>query len=226
MKALLVEDDAILARQLAEAFGDAGFATDQAANGEDAAHLGATGDYDIVVLDLGLPKGDGLSVLRAWREGGRTMPVLILTARDGWSDKVSGFRAGADDYALKSFRMEEIVMRARALVRRAAGHAAPLIRCGPLVYDTQLAVVTLDGLPLKLTAYEQRILIYLLHHAERPVSRTEISEHIYASDAEGDFNTLEVLISRLRKKIGAGLIETVRGQGYRLTAAGTGDALA
>lgn len=225
MKALLVEDDAALARQLEAALAQAGFAVDHAANGEDALHLGGTGSYDLVVLDLGLPKQDGLTVLGRWREDGRTMPVLVLTARDGWSDKVAGFRAGADDYVVKSTRLEEVVMRAHALVRRAAGHAASVIRCGPLAYDTQLAICTRDGLPLKLTAYEQRILVYLLHHAERPVSRTELSEHIYASDADADFNTLEVLVSRLRKKIGHRHIETLRGRGWRLTAGG-GDALA
>lgn len=222
MRLLLVEDDARLAQQLRHALRDAGFAVDWAADGEQGSFLGATETYDAAVLDLGLPQCDGLSVLKQWRERARSMPVLILTVRDGWSDKVAGFRAGADDYVTKPFRMEEVVIRLRALVRRAAGHAASILACGPLCYDTQLGVFTHDGLQLKLTAFEARILAYLLHHSGRLVSRAELSEHVYEHDAERDYNSLEVLIGRLRRKIGRSRIETVRGRGYRLTD-GSGD---
>lgn len=219
MKALVVEDDARLARQVVAALREAGFAVDQADDGDTAEFLGSTESYDVVVLDIGLPGRDGISVLTSWRESARTMPVLILTARDEWSDKVRGFRAGADDYVVKPFRMDEVVVRARSLVRRAAGHATSVLTCGPLALDTQLGVFTLDGLPLKLTAFEWRILAYLVHHAERAVTRTELSEHLYEHGADRDFNSIEVMIGRLRRKIGRERIETVRGQGYRLTAA-------
>lgn len=218
MRLLLVEDDLRLAGQLRNALREAGFAVDWAADGEQGAFLGETEPYDIAVLDLGLPGRDGIAVLKAWRAQGRAMPVLILTVRDGWSDKVAGFRAGADDYVVKPFRMEEVIVRARALVRRAAGHAASVIACGGLSFDTQLGAFTHEGLALKLTAFEARILAYLIHHAERAVSRSELSEHLYEHDSDRDFNSIEVVIGRLRRKIGRSAIETVRGQGYRLTA--------
>ncbi|GLQ39250.1 DNA-binding response regulator [Rhizobium albus] len=218
MRALVVEDDERIAAQLAEALTAAGFAVDTSHDGEAAEFLGMTETYDVVVLDLGLPKMDGISVLTSWRRGKRLMPVLILTARDDWSEKVRGFRAGADDYVVKPFRMEEVVVRCRSIVRRAAGHATSELTCGPLVLDTQLAIITLDGLPLKLTAFETRMLSYLIHHAERPITRTELSEHLYERDTDRDFNSIEVIIGRLRRKIGRNMIETIRGQGYRLSA--------
>ena len=218
MRALVVEDDQRIDEQLPEALSAAGFAVDKAHDGEAGEFLGATEIYDVVVLDIGLPKADGISVLTSWRRAGRAMPVLILTARDDWSEKVRGFRAGADDYVVKPFRMEEVVVRCRSLVRRAAGHATSELTCGPLTLDTQLGIITLDGLPLKLTAFETRMLSYLLHHAERPITRTELSEHLYERDTDRDFNSIEVIIGRLRRKIGRDMIETIRGQGYRLSA--------
>lgn len=220
MRVLLVEDDDRIAAGLADAFKESGFAIDRAADGKEGEYLGQTETYDAVVLDLGLPGMDGIAVLQSWRKAGRTMPVLILTAREEWSEKVRGFRAGADDYVTKPFRTEEVVIRLRSLVRRAAGHASTIIVCGPLEFDTQIGLFTLDGLALKLTAFEYRLLAYLMHHPERAITRTELSEHLYDRDTERDFNSLEVIIGRLRRKIGAGLIATVRGQGYRL-AAGT-----
>ncbi len=220
MRVLLVEDDAALADGLARALRAESFAVDVASNGEDGGHLGSTERYDVAVLDLGLPKRDGLSVLREWRATGRTLPVLILTARDGWSEKVEGFKAGADDYLVKPFRMDEVVMRLRALVRRAAGHAAPRIVCGPLAFDAQIGTFELDGLPLKLTAFEWRVLTALTLRPEAVIERAELIERVYEGDADVDSNSIEVIIGRLRRKIGAAMIETVRGRGYRLTAGG------
>ncbi len=217
MRALVAEDEEKLAQQVAGALREAGFAVDMAMDGDDAEFKGQTETYDVVVLDLGLPQRDGISVLESWRRERRTMPVLIRTARDDWSEKVRGFRAGADDSVVKPFRMEEVVVRVRSLVRRAAGHATSILECGALTLDTQLGIFTLDGLVLKLTAFEARILSYLIHHAERSVTRTELSEHLYEQDADRDFNSIEVMIGRLRRKIGRGMIETIRGQGYRLT---------
>ncbi len=218
MRVLVVEDDARIGPLLCEALADAGFVCDLVADGTDAEFQGQTEPYDAVVLDLGLPGLGGLEILAAWRKAGRTMPVLILTARDEWSEKVRGFRAGADDYVTKPFRTEEVVVRVRSLVRRAAGHATSILACGPIEFDTQLGLFTLDGLPLKLTAFEARLLGYLMHHPERPVTRTELSEHLYEAEADRDFNSLEVIIGRLRRKVGAERIETIRGQGYKLTA--------
>ncbi|WP_287980566.1 response regulator transcription factor [Sphingomonas sp.] len=223
MRILLVEDDEDLGSEIARALRAENFAVDLARNGEDGLHLGDTERYDAAVLDLGLPVIDGLSVLAAWRKAGRDLPVLILTARDAWSEKVAGFKAGADDYLTKPFRIEEVVMRLRALVRRAAGHAAARIKCGRLGYDTQVGHFDLDGLPLKLTAFEWRVLSALMLRREMVVDRGELLERVYEYDAEGDSNSLEVIVARLRRKIGADMIETVRGRGYRLTA---GDAVA
>jgi len=219
MRCLIVEDDPILSGQLAQALGDGGFACDIAADGVRGEYLGATESYDLAILDLGLPGMPGIEVLIRWREGGVTMPVLILTARGDWTDKVAGFRAGADDYAVKPFRLEEVVIRAQTLVRRAAGHAQAVIKAGPLMLDSQLGVITRNGMALKLTAFETRILSYLIHHQNRIVSRTELSEHLYDAAADRDFKSIEVVIGRLRKKIGEGLIETRRGEGYVLKAA-------
>jgi len=218
MRVLLVEDDATLAAGLARVMRAEHFAVDVADNGEDGGHLGATERYDAAVLDLGLPKRDGLAVLREWRGTGRDLPVLILTARDGWSDKVEGFKAGADDYLAKPFRVEEVVMRLRALVRRANGHAAARVTCGPLAFDAQLGSFELDGLPLRLTALEWRVLSALMLRREVVMERGDLIERVYEGDADVDSNSVEVIIGRLRRKIGAGMIETVRGRGYRLTA--------
>ena len=220
MRVLLVEDDATIADGLARALRSEHFVVDVAGNGEDGGHLGATELYDAAVLDLGLPKRDGLSVLRDWRAAGRDLPVLILTARDGWSEKVEGFKAGADDYVVKPFRVEEVVMRLRALVRRAAGHAAARVTCGPLAFDAQLGTFELDGLPLKLTAFEWRVLSALMLRREVVIERADLIERVYEGDADVDSNSIEVIIGRLRRKIGPQMIETVRGRGYRLTAEG------
>ncbi|AUH63445.1 response regulator transcription factor [Paracoccus zhejiangensis] len=219
MRALIVEDDRTLAEQLARAMQDAGFVTDMAHDGAEGEYLGATETYDVAVLDLGLPGLPGIEVLTRWRDQGIGMPVLILTARGDWTDKVAGFRAGADDYAVKPFRLDEVVLRAQTLIRRAAGHARPVIRAGKLLLDGQLGVITLDGSPLKLTAFETRILTYLIHHQDRIVSRSELSDHLYEAEADRDFKSIEVVIGRLRKKVGEGVIETRRGEGYVLRAA-------
>lgn len=216
MRCLIVEDDPTLATQLAQAMAEGGFVPDVFHNGSEAEFAGATEPYDVAVLDLGLPGLPGIEVLTRWRAQGVTMPVLILTARGDWSDKVAGFRAGADDYAVKPFRLEEVVLRAQTLVRRAAGHARVVLTAGPLAYDTQLGVITRDGVALKLTPFETRILGYLMHHPDRIVSRTELSEHLYDAGSDRDFKSIEVVIGRLRRKIGDGLIETRRGEGYVL----------
>ncbi len=218
MKVLLVEDDPSIAGQLAEALRAENFVVDVAQNGEDGQYLGDTGAYDVAVLDLGLPKIDGKSVLKAWRVAGRPLPVLILTARDGWSEKVDGFKAGADDYLTKPFRTEELIMRLRALVRRAAGHAQTKVVCGPLCFDAQIGTFELDGLPLKLTALEWRVLSSLMLRKEVVVRRLDLLERVYEGDVEVESNSLEVIIARLRRKIGHAHIETTRGLGYRLTA--------
>ncbi len=220
MRILVVEDDTDLNRQLVTALEEAGYVVDSASDGEDGHFLGDTEPYDAVVLDLGLPTLDGLSVLENWRRDGRTMPVLILTARDRWSDKVAGIDAGADDYVAKPFHMEEVLARVRALVRRAAGHASNELTCGPVRLDLRAGRVTVDGSPIKLTSHEYRLLSYLLHHQGKVISRTELTEHLYDQDFDRDSNTVEVFVGRLRKKIGSDLIETIRGLGYRLGAAG------
>ena len=213
---LVVEDDEDLNRQLVAALNDAGYAVDAAADGEEGHFLGDTEPYDAVVLDLGLPQKDGISVLEQWRRDGRSMPVLILTARDRWSDKVAGMDAGADDYVSMPFHMEEVLARVRALLRRAAGHSTNEIEVGPLRLDSRTSRVTINGTPVKLTSHEYRLLAYLMHHNGRVVSRTELIEHLYDQDFDRDSNTIEVFIGRLRKKIPTDLIETVRGLGYRL----------
>lgn len=216
MRLLVVEDDADLARQLTERLSAEGYAVDRAGDGEEGQFLGETEPYDAVVLDLGLPKVDGLSVLRAWRAAGVATPVIILTARGTWSEKVQGIDAGADDYLAKPFNMEELLARVRALIRRAKGHASPEIACGPVVLDTRTGRVTVDGRPVDLTAHEHRVLSYLMHRKGQVVSRTELTEHIYAQDFDRDSNTIEVFVGRLRRKLGADVIRTVRGLGYRM----------
>ena len=216
MKILVVEDEQILSQQLAAALSGAGYAVDCAVDGASAEFLGQTEKYDAVVLDLGLPEVDGLTVLRRWREGGQTMPVLVLTARDSWHEKVQGIDGGADDYVAKPFQMEEVLARLRALIRRSSGQLSPELRAGAVVLDARLSKVTLDGMPVKLTSHEFRVLSYLMHHCGRVVSQAELTEHIYAQDADRDSNTVEVFIARLRRKLGASFIETVRGLGYRI----------
>lgn len=216
MRILLVEDDRDLSRQLKDALVDAGYVVDTAFDGEEAHFLGDTEPYDAVILDIGLPEMDGISVLERWRRDGRAMPVLLLTARDRWSDKVAGIDAGADDYVSKPFHFEEVLARVRALIRRAAGHATSELICGPIRLDTRASKVSIDGLPLKLTSHEFRLLSYLMHHQGEAITRTELVEHLYDQDFDRDSNTIEVFIGRLRKKMGSDLIETVRGLGYRL----------
>jgi two-component system OmpR family response regulator len=217
VKVLVVEDQAVLAAQLAEALVQAGYAVDRAADGEQADFLVGTEHYDAIVLDLGLPKVDGLSVLRRWREAGNAVPVLVLTARGSWHEKVQGIDSGADDYVAKPFRMEELLARLRALIRRASGQITPQIRCGDVTLDPRLSKVTRDGAPVRLTSHEFRVLSYLMHQRDRVVSQAELTEHIYAQDYERDSNTVEVFIGRLRRKLGTSFIETVRGLGYRVT---------
>jgi two-component system OmpR family response regulator len=216
MRILVVEDEPTLAEQLAEGVREAGYAVDVAHNGLDAHFMGDTEPFDAVVLDLGLPQMDGITVLKKWRDTGRTMPVLILTARDNWHEKVAGIDAGADDYLTKPFHMEELLARLRALIRRAGGHASAELACGPVTLDTRNNRVTVEGRALTLTSHEYRVLAYLMHHAGEVVSRSDLVEHIYAQDFDRDSNTVEVFIGRLRKKLPPGLIETVRGMGYRL----------
>jgi two-component system OmpR family response regulator len=218
VRVLVVEDEARLSQQLAAALGEAGYAVDCAADGERADFLGQTERYDAVVLDLGLPKMDGLTVLRQWREAGVQVPVLVLTARGSWHEKVQGIDGGADDYMAKPFRMEEVLARLRALIRRASGQVTPELRCGPLALDPRTARLTVDGVPVKLTSHEFRVLSYLMHHRGRVVSQSELTEHIYAQNFDRDSNTVEVFIARLRRKLGPSVIETVRGLGYRIKA--------
>ncbi|MCK6406578.1 MAG: response regulator transcription factor [Rhodocyclaceae bacterium] len=218
MRTLVVEDEPTLQAQLAEALAAAGYVADCADNGVDAHFLGDSEAYDAVILDLGLPRMDGITVLKKWRAAGRTMPVLILTARDSWHEKVAGIDAGADDYLSKPFHMEELLARLRALIRRAGGHASAEIACGPLTLDTRAGRATLDGQTMTLTSHEFRVLAYLMHHLGEIVSRTDLVEHIYAQDFDRDSNTVEVFIARLRKKLPPDMIETVRGLGYRLVA--------
>jgi two-component system OmpR family response regulator len=214
---LVVEDEKRLARQLAGALTEAAYAVDCAADGEEADSLAQTEQYDAVVLDLGLPRIDGLTLLQRWRAAGIATPVLILTARGSWHEKVMGIDGGADDYVAKPFRIEEVLARVRALIRRAHGIAHAELRCGTLVLDARSTRVSVGGVPVKLTSHEFRVLSYLMHQSGRVVSRTELTEHIYAHDLDRDSNTVEVFIARLRRKLGAPFIETVRGLGYRIS---------
>jgi two-component system OmpR family response regulator len=228
MRLLVVEDDPDLNRLLTNALKEGGYVVDSAKDGEEGHFLGDTEPYDAVILDLGLPEMDGVTVLQKWRKSGRTMPVLILTARDRWSDKVAGFDAGADDYVTKPFYTEEVLARVRALLRRAAGHASSELECGPVRIDTRAAKVTANGAVVKLTSLEYRLLAYLMHHQGKVVSRTELVEHLYDQDFDRDSNTIEVFVGRIRKKLGVNVIETMRGLGYRLSPPGDtpGDAAA
>lgn len=216
MRILVVEDDVNLNRQLKEALTEAGYAVDVAFDGEEGHFLGDTEPYDAVVLDIGLPQKDGLSVLEDWRRSSKTMPVLLLTARDRWSDKVQGIDAGADDYVAKPFHMEEVLARVRALVRRAAGLASNEIVAGSVRLDARSGKVTVDGQSVKLTSHELRLLSYLMHHKGKVISRTELTEHLYDQDFDRDSNTIEVFVGRLRKKLPDDCIQTVRGLGYQI----------
>lgn len=217
MRILLVEDEATLRAQLRASLVGAGYTVDTASNGHDAQFMGETESFDAVVLDLGLPGVDGLTVLTRWREAGRSVPVLILTARDSWYEKVAGIDAGADDYLAKPFYTEELLARLRALIRRASGQASPVLSCGELSLDTRSQRVTLNGQPVALTSHEHKVLEYLMHRPGAVVSRIELTEHIYAQDFDRDSNTIEVFIGRLRRKLPGVTIETVRGMGYRLS---------
>ncbi|WP_020679350.1 response regulator transcription factor [Marinobacterium rhizophilum] len=219
MKVLIVEDDKDLRRQLKTALESRGYTVEESADGEDAAFMGAEYPYDLAVVDLGLPKLSGVEVIRRWRAEHKMFPVLILTARGDWQDKVEGLEAGADDYLVKPFHIEELMARLNALVRRAAGHATPVLRFGPIALDTSGRVVTLDDKPVKLTSYEFRTLEYLILNAGKTISKTELTEHLYHQDFDRDSNVLEVFIRRLRQKLDPDQtlqpITTVRGLGYR-----------
>ena len=216
MRVLVVEDETSLSQQLSAALAAVGYAVDCAADGERADFLARTEEYDAVVLDLGLPRMDGLTVLSGWRRSGLAVPVLVLTARSSWHETVHGIDEGADDYVSKPFRMEELLARLRALIRRASGQMQPAMQCGSVTVDPRLARVTRHGVPIKLTSHEFRVLSYLMHHRTRVVSQSELTEHIYAQDFDRDSNTVEVFVARLRRKLGASIIETVRGLGYRV----------
>ncbi|MGV8855322.1 MAG: response regulator transcription factor [Devosia sp.] len=217
MRILVVEDDINLNRQIKDALTEGGYAVDVAFDGEEGHFLGDIEPYDAIVLDIGLPQMDGLSVLEKWRRSGKTTPVLLLTARDRWSDKVQGIDAGADDYVAKPFHMEEVLARIRALVRRAAGLASNEIVSGAVRLDARSGKVTVDGQSIKLTSHELRLLTYLMHHKGKVISRTELTEHLYDQDFDRDSNTIEVFVGRLRKKLPEDCIETVRGLGYKIS---------
>jgi two-component system OmpR family response regulator len=216
VRILVAEDEAALAAQLTTALHDAGYVVDAAADGRRADELARTEPYDAVLLDLGLPGVDGLRLLRTWRAAGLNVPVLVLTARGSWSERVLGIDSGADDYLAKPYRLEEVLARVRALIRRAHGHAQPELRCGDIIVDPRRALVRLRDVDVEVTSHEYRLLAYLMHHGGRVVSRQQLTEHLYAHDGERDSNTLEVFVARLRRKLGAGAIETVRGLGYRM----------
>ncbi len=218
MRLLLAEDDPDLSRQLKNFLEDSGYAVDVSLNGEDAHFLGETEAYDAIILDLGLPVMDGISILKQWRKEGVDTPVLILTARDSWSEKVAGLDAGADDYVPKPFQIEEVLARIRALIRRAAGQSSAELSVGGLTLNSASSKVTVDGNPIKLTAQEYKLLSYMMHHPNKVISRTELTEHIYDQDFDRDSNTIEVFVTRIRKKIGLDIIKTIRGLGYQLVA--------
>ena len=219
MRILLAEDELVLCDQIKKVLVAEGRIVDVANDGEEACFLGTTEPYDMIILDLGLPVRDGISVLREWRSAGVATPVLILTARDGWSDRVDGLDAGADDYLTKPFHLPELAARVRATLRRSSGRSNPLFQLGGVVFDTRLGRATVDGVPAELTSQEVAVLSYLIHNTGRLISRTELSEHIYEYDGDRDSNTIAVFINRLRKKLGSELIQTVRGRGYMIDAA-------
>jgi two-component system OmpR family response regulator len=215
MRVMVAEDDGALREQLRSALVDAGYVVDAVGNGIDAAHVGAHEPLDAAVLDLGLPGKDGVAILREWRGAGNRLPVVVLTARGTWQERVLGIDAGADDYLAKPFEMEELIARLRAVLRRAAGHASTELSLGPVRLDTRRCKVSVDGRDVPLTPHEYRLLAYLLHHQDRVVSRQELTEHLYAQDHDRDSNTIDVFIARLRRKLGADIIRTARGLGFQ-----------
>ena len=219
MRILIAEDETVLCGQIKKALSLEGHAVDTANDGEEACHVGATEPYDVIILDIGLPKRDGITILKEWRSAGISTPVLILTARDGWTERVNGLDAGADDYMSKPFHMAELSARLRALIRRRSGISNPVFTRGPMEFDTRTQRVVVDGFPVDLTAQECAVLTYLIHNVGRLVSRTELSEHIYEYDGERDSNTIAVFVTRLRKKLGADIIKTMRGRGYMIDGA-------
>ncbi len=216
MRLRLAEDEMVLSDQIKRVLSTEGHVVDVAHDGDEAMFMGSTEPYDLVILDIGLPNRDGISVLKRWRSDGVTLPVLILTARDGWSERVDGLDAGTDDYMTKPFHMQELSARVRAMLRRVAGRTKTLFEKGNVVYDTRTNRVTVDGIPVDLTSQEAAVLAYLIHNSGRLISRTELSEHIYEYDGDRDSNTIAVFVTRLRKKLGPDLIRTVRGRGYMI----------
>ena len=216
MRILIVEDNQQVAKQIQESLEQELFIVDVAHDGEEGWFMGDTEPYDAIILDLGLPKIDGLSLLQKWRQSSNLVPVLILTSRDTWREKVAGLRAGADDYLSKPFEFEELLARLEALIRRASGHASPTLKCGPIELEPVSARVTVSGIPINMTALEYRALQYLMQKKGKVVSKSELSEHIYGQDLERDSNVIEVLINRLRGKLDPDFIETRRGLGYQL----------
>ncbi|MFQ1701509.1 response regulator transcription factor [Loktanella agnita] len=219
MRILLAEDEHVLAEQIKAVLTGEGRVVDLAHDGIDAQFLGETEPYDLIILDIGLPQRDGLTVLKYWRAHGVDTPVLILTARDGWSDRVDGLDAGGDDYLTKPFHMPELSARVRAMIRRQSGKASPVFKKGGISFDTRTNQVMVNGMPANLTSQEIAVLSYLFHNSDRLISRAELSEHIYHYDGDRDSNTIAVFVNRLRKKLGNDLIETVRGRGYVIKAA-------
>lgn len=221
MRVLVVEDEDQLREQLAASLRAEGYAVDLAGDGEEGRYLGEQYPVDVAVVDLGLPKLSGIDIIKAWRSQGRRFPILILTARGRWEDKVAGLEAGADDYLVKPFHMQELLARVKALMRRAAGWSQPVLRCGEISLDTSRQEVQLAGKPIELTAFEYKVLEYLMMRAGQVISKTELTEHIYEQDFERDSNVIEVFVGRLRKKLdpdgAANPIETLRGRGYRFT---------